>query len=291
MHNGLHTIPSRRVFRGAAGGYQPAWVRSPVLQQVSESEYGADNPVSQGLSRFDKLVGQPSTLTSAFVVMRVRNCRRGARRYLWGTYPSTASGPLAEGFSVSGGPRFGRPISTVGVTSGTGTRVSPGVFNPPPQWFSGDYVGRWTDRELIFAYSMDGTTGEQRGALFQYGWQNQIGFDDASGGGDLDKVAPTANMAFSSAADMYWHVAGFNYGLDGEIAYIWCHLADDDSAWVDVWSDSVQRDLMGNPEGWTFDTPQIWFQGDAAEWNSGVNRGSGGDFVSAGNITDVLRTH
>jgi hypothetical protein len=124
-----------------------------------------------------------------------------------------------------------------------------------------------------------------RTVLFMYGWQNLVGLDGGGAFGDQSKVYPTPNMEFLPE---YWHVCGYNYGFGGQLGWLWYKYATDSSAYVDPYSGAVQRQMQGNPEDWTFlSSPQIWFQGTAAQlMGAGNNRGSGGDFETAGNFED-----
>jgi hypothetical protein len=274
-HNGLRTVTGRAVHRGARGGYQPDWVH--VTREPSDWVQSA----TSGLYRDAYLTGQPTTFDSAFFAMRVRYVPRNHRkRYFWGY--SSGSGYVM--FNV-GGSSTADPAGKSGVNS-TGK-----VINVPPPTaynFAGNtgYDVQSEGREFIWAFSVNGSTGAMHTAIFEYGWQVWTsGYVTGGVDQNIAPVYPSLNMDLDCD---YWRIFGENYGFQGDAAYVWFRASDDTASFVDLTDKANLAMLQDNPEDWTFATPLVWFQGNAAEWNSGVNRGTGGDFTLTSQLTDVV---
>jgi len=262
MHNGLHSLPGRSVHRKAAGGWQPDWVQMP---RIMGGNYGEGS----GLHRMSPLTGQTGTFTSLTWVMRIRNPDFTERNRYWNcestltNYLHAQSGSrstVLDGFPVR--------IGMNGSDDFGNLQFSHGVI----------VEGRADHREYIIAGALEGTAGTMKGTYRIWEWKNPTPSANDNGVGP---EYPTAGMTLDGD---YWGIGGHNYHVQAEWAYFWLAFADDASAYVDVQDPDVQAEMEGDPTDWTlFPTPQIWFQGPASEWNSGVNRGTGGDFyVNAG---------
>lgn len=257
MHNGLHSLPARTVRHGAPGGYRPDWVQMP---RVMGTTYGEGS----GLHRMSGLIGQTGTFSSLVWVMRMRNPDFSRRNRYWNC-ESTSTNYLHAQSGSRGTELDGFPVE-IGMNGATDFGVL--------QFSHGPIVESCeTGREYILAGALDGSTARMKATYRIWEWKNPTPSANPGGGGPQ---YPSPGMTLDGD---YWGIGGHNYHLATEIAYFWLAFADDDSAWVDVQDPDVQAEMEGNPEDWTlFPSPAIWFQGRAAEWNSGVNRGSGGDF-------------
>jgi hypothetical protein len=227
--------------------------------------------VVSGLYRDANLTGMPNPFNSVFFAIRVRNMHLNTRtRYIQG-----ASDAGSVAFNMGGGTdgdAFGR---SCGISSNSYLTFPPVFW----QFSTGGFMGfeMQEDREYIVAFSANGQTGQMTTMFFDFSWHQGL----VVTGGVEATIPPTY-----PSADMYadpsctWKLCGANYGFNGEVAYIWYACEADTSAWVDLTTAANLEALKGNPEDWTFPSPLIWFQGDAAHWTSGANRGSGGDFYS-----------
>lgn len=215
-----------------------------------------------GLHRLSALIGQPDPYSSATLVYRVRNVGTALERNVilraWDT--NTLNVSLNSALAAEDDPS--------GPHVAFNSRTDSGVL----QFYTGLQSWAAGPDEILYAASI------KPGVLT--GWANRHGWrlgDNLTGGiTPAPPQNPTSNMQLS--ADQ-WELLGSNYHFSGDVAFIWLALASDSSAYVDVNDRAVRDMLEGDPTTWTgLPTPIIWFQGPASEWNSGVNRGTGGDF-------------
>ena len=264
----------RGTTRTPRGGYQPQWVnfaRQPADPLIS---------ATSGLSRTQALTGQPLEFDSAFVALRVRYVPRDHRLRL---VQAQQTGSGAIYFNVGGS-------STADAAGKSKLVTSSNVGGTPPValgFFADTSYDLQRDaRETIFAFSVNGSTGAMHTAIFEFGWQVWTsGYVTGGINQNIAPVYPTLNMTQDSNQ---WDLFGDNYGFWGDAAWLWFRHTNDLTSFVDLTLPANLALLLGDPTNFTFATPDIWFQGNAAEWNSGVNRGAGGNFVMGFPVTDAI---
>lgn len=248
-----------------ATGWTPEWVSFANVRTT-------DDPTltwGSGLYRDAQLTTQHDPFNSLTVIWRVRNMCYQRRTRFW-----------------SAEHRPGDPLESIlNVSSGSGSEDD-GTGNPAAglsgfdsgavsQLIHGAFSGKLREQtEYVLACSLDATTGAMISAVLEYQWR--AGVYVVAGLSQLPIKYPEPDLELT--ANLWW-VFGGNYKFAGQAGYFWLRHAADDSAFMDLTDSSVLAALRGNPEDWSYGTPDIWFQGTAAEWNSGVNRGGGGDFA------------
>jgi len=255
----------------------PDWVnfvREPTSYAVA---------ATSGLVRGDYLTGQPTVFDSALFAMRVRYIPRNVRKRYFHGFADAAF----DSFNVGGG-SVNDPAGLSGISCSSTVQGSPFVPTPTPINFAAatGYDVQSLSREFIWAFSVDGNTGAMHTAIYEYGWQYWTsGYVPGGVNEDVPTLYPTPSMVLDCNR---WHVGGSNYGLSGQVAFMWWRASNDSASFVDLTVEANRRMLESNPETWTFETPLVWFQGKAAEWNAGTNRGTGGNFtMNAPGVTDV----
>jgi hypothetical protein len=227
-----------------------------------------------GLHRYTALTGQPNPFTSATLVWRLRNMDNSRRNVIvrgWDQLTVNATFSSATGsINDTNGPQANFQARDDGAVLQFNTGLQGWVAGPD---------------EALYAASVDGTSGKMQGWIHRHGWRE----GDNLVGGVIPTPIVYPTPAMMNSADQ-WELFGLNYFYGGDAALVWLAMASDSSAFVDLSVASTRRMLENDPSTWTgMPTPLIWFQGDAAHWNSGVNRGTGGDFlVKAGTeVTDA----
>lgn len=249
----------RRLNRRAPYPDWRQWVSFPRIYSTTESSTGGS-----GLQRTSQLTGLGSAFTSFFWCVRLRGMDIVKRNRLFSLFDSfDGVGRIGSG--------VGNDVSTVPGSVGVSGFEPLGLT---VQVNTGRSVITVTDYEYVIACGLDGATGAMRMARHCFGWER--GATDRVGGVVPQPITPPTPSMVCTGDE--WGLFSGNYKYSGQVAFTWLHMASDSSAYVDVWDKDVQAMLLTDPTTWTFPSPLVWFQGNAAHWNSGVNRGTGGNF-------------
>ena len=273
MNRPLARLPVRRLQPTRGSGYEPQWVRF-------EPSSGADITEGSGLWRNLPFTGEPATIDSVFAAARVRRVDTSRRnRFMRSDYLNFSSSAY---FNLASADTPGS--EGLVVTSGHSATATP--FPASPDDFAAGFATLSSADEYILAFSACGSTGAMTGCHFKFGFENEA---FRSFGVVNHPVTYPSSAVMTLLDTEVFCLFGDNYKFRGEAAWAWFHAASDASAYVDL-SDQAQgarNFLLGDPEDWTLPTPLLHFQGPASEWNTGVNRGSGGNFTINVPVTDA----
>jgi hypothetical protein len=164
------------------------------------------------------------------------------------------------------------------------------LIRPNTNWVT---FGALRNSDQNYYYEADLQTSGSVGAFITYYMKMNDSTIQAYEGNTSVSLGSVNDLRSGSTLD--WTYSSFTIGaasggatkFEGQMQFLWIDKTDLDFSNATVRNAFTYNNIGTNGEGPTGSAPLVYFSGNAAVWNAGTNKGTGGNFTMNGSVTDA----